>query len=144
MRSNAVELCGHDEVVLAQAFNLLGLQRDGDVGTPRPQAVGITRLARRNRTADLSMPFGAFKRAVGQCSRIDPVTLGSWSNSAPNPYQSAIAVRQRSSAITGLTHSLGVVGSIANVPSPPLFTKSGSIMFSGDQGESRASIKMRV
>jgi len=66
---------------------------------------------------------------VGQCSRIDPVTLGSWSNSAPNPYQSATAVRQRSSAIAGLTHSLGVVGSIAKVPGPPLFTKSGSITY---------------
>ena len=40
-----------------------------------------------------------------------------------------MAVRHKSSAITGLTHSLGVVGSIANVPSPPLFTKSGSITY---------------
>ena len=74
-------------------------------------------------------PHGRSQTRVGQCSRIDPVSLGSWSNSAPNPYQSATAVRQRSSAITGLTHSLGVVGSIANVPSPPLFTKSGSITY---------------
>jgi hypothetical protein len=61
-------------------------------------------------------PQGRSQTRVGQCSRIDPVTLGSWSNSAPSPYQSAIAVRQRSSAITGLTHSLGIVGSIAKVP----------------------------
>ena len=74
-------------------------------------------------------PHGRSQTRVGQCSRIDPVALGSWSNSTPNPYQSATAVKQRISAITGLTHSLGVVGSIAKIPGPPLFTKSGSITY---------------
>ena len=47
-------------------------------------------------------PHDRSQTRVGQCSRIDPVALGSWSNSAPKPYQSAIAVRQKEQRDPGL------------------------------------------